>query len=189
MWPLVAVGLLCGIHVLNLLFLERETLSLDLEGSAITITAAAIFAIAGALALRKAARGDRHRVGWTVLGLGGILFALEEGGLMLHERFESATSTGVGLILAVLFGVVLLGLVIRSGSTSLPAPAPRVLVLAASALVISQLLGAAATRAGEGTVRDILAVGEECGEVLVAALMVAAVLSVVGKPDAPQPTH
>lgn len=188
MWPLIAVGALCTVHVINLIILDREQLNLNLEGSAITFVAAAFFAMAGVFALARATRAERYRAGWAVLGLGGTLFALEEGGLMLHERFEEATSTGLGLILAVVFAVILLALIIRSGSASLPAPAPRVLVAAASALVISQLLGGAATRADQSPLKDVLAVGEECGEALVAALMMAAVLSVSSRATSRPPS-
>ena len=179
--PLLAVLVVCGIHTANLVLFDEELLSLDQEGSALTLAGSALFGVAGVLALGMALRGGRYRVGWSILGLTGILFGLEEGGLMLHERFETSTSTGIGLILAVLFALALLGLVIRSGGARLPAPAASLLVVAALALVFSQLLGGAATRAGSGTLRDVLAVGEECGELVVAGLMAATVLCVAGR--------
>lgn len=179
---LAVIGLALGMHSVNAVTADRAAFSFS--GGDVSIPellTAALFAAAGLASASVARRANQASGLWWVIAAACALMVVEMLGARLHERLEEAVGVEAGIAIAAA------GLAAAS-ILALRALRPlrrEVLVLLAGAplsLVVAQLLSllAAVTREDaleqEGSLRNLLILGEEGLEMLAAWFILAAAL-------------
>lgn len=169
------VILTAGIHSVNELAFDTHLLTFSGEGTIPAAVSAGMFAVGGVIAARASIAEPEQRFAWVAVAALSLLFAAEELALHIHERIEDlAGQSPLILVLEALLGLVL-ALVLWRPLARLPWPAPQLLLGAAGMLTIAQLVALAYAEAPDlGQPQNLVLLLEECGEMLMASLVVAA---------------
>jgi hypothetical protein len=194
-WALVLLGLLAGVgalailHVVNkLAFGDRVMFALDGEGNLPTWFSSTLFVVAGIGSLALALIDARSRSLWLLVGLLFVGFSLDDA-IGIHESTEREEGSLSRLIVQPVI-VIVLSLALGALGRRRPRPERGLLIAAAIVLVVA-LVASLLNAYFDPPYAVLVSIQmlEETTEMVVPALVIAAIVAAVARRLGPTLAH